>query len=42
YRWEGLSIKQDRIPYGGRSGLLEAELCEIELPLANAMRQLDS
>jgi hypothetical protein len=30
------------MPYGGRSGLLEAELREIELALANAMRQFDA
>lgn len=42
YRQDNLSSGQDRIPYGGRSGLLEAELREIELALANAMRQFDT
>ncbi len=37
-----LSNGQDRIPYGGRSGILDAEIREIELAIANAMRQLDS
>ena len=37
-----LSSGQHRIPYGGRSGILEAELREIELALANAIRQLDA
>jgi hypothetical protein len=33
---------QDSIPYGGRSGILEAELRAIELALANSMHQLDA
>ena len=35
-----VSIGQDSIPDSGRSGILEAELREIELTLANAMHQL--
>ncbi len=37
-----LSSRQDRIPYGWHSGILEAELREIELALANAMHQLNA
>ncbi|MFL9889238.1 hypothetical protein PQR66_39915 [Paraburkholderia agricolaris] len=42
YMKDNLSSGQDRIPYGGRSGLLETEFPEIELTLANAMRQFDT
>jgi len=37
-----LSIEQDSIPDTGRSGIVDAEIGEIELPLANAMQQLDT
>ena len=37
-----LSIEQDGIPDGGRSGILEPESAEVELTLANAMHQLDA
>jgi len=37
-----LSIEQDNIPDGGRSDVLERESGEVELPLANAMYQLDA
>jgi hypothetical protein len=37
-----LLIKQDNIPDGGRSHVIERESGEIELPLANAMHQLDA
>ena len=39
---DALSIEQDRIPDGGRSGFLEPESGEVELPLANAVHQLDA
>jgi hypothetical protein len=32
-----LSIEQDSIPDGGRSGIFEPEHGEVELPLANAV-----
>ena len=34
--------REDRIPDGRRSGVFEVERREIELPLANAMHQLDA
>jgi hypothetical protein len=37
-----LSIEQDGIPDGERSGVLKRESGEIELTLANAMHQLDA
>ena len=37
-----LSIEQDGIPDGGRSGIFEPEHGEVELPLANAMHQFDA
>jgi len=37
-----LSIEQDNIPDGGYSDVLERESGEVELPLANAMYQLDA
>ncbi len=37
-----LSIEQDSIPDGERSGVLKRESGEIELTLANAMHQLDA
>ena len=37
-----LSIEQDNIPDGGRSDVLDRESGEVELPLANAMYQLDA
>ena len=37
-----LSIEQDSIPDGERSGVLKRESGEVELPLANAMYQLDA
>ena len=37
-----LSIEQDNIPDGGRSDVPERESGEVELPLANAMYQLDA
>jgi hypothetical protein len=37
-----LLVKQDGIPDNGRSGILDPENREIELPLANAMHQLDA
>jgi len=37
-----LSIEQDGIPDSGRSGILEPDNGEIELPLANAMHQFDA
>jgi hypothetical protein len=37
-----LLIEQDGIPDCGRSGILDAELREVELPLANSMHQLDA
>jgi hypothetical protein len=37
-----LLIRQDSIPDGGRSGILEPENAEVELTLANAMYQLDA
>jgi hypothetical protein len=42
YNLDTLFIGKDCISYGGRGGTLEAELREIELALANAMRQLDA
>jgi len=39
---DALSIEQDRIPDGGRSGFVEPETGEVELPLANAMHQFDA
>lgn len=42
YWYDTLSSGQDGIPCGGRIGTLEVELREIELTLANAMRQLDA
>jgi hypothetical protein len=37
-----LSIENDSIPDGGRSGVPEPESGEVELALANAMHQLDA
>ena len=37
-----LSIEQNKIPGGGCSDVLERESGEVELPLANAMYQLDA
>ena len=37
-----LSIEQDNIPDGGYSDVIERESGEVELPLANAMYQLDA
>ncbi|SAL73269.1 hypothetical protein AWB69_08969 [Caballeronia udeis] len=37
-----LSIEQDSIPDGERSGVLKRESREIKLPLANATHQLDA
>jgi hypothetical protein len=37
-----LLIEQDGIPDCGRSDIVDAELHEVELPLANAMHQLDA
>ena len=37
-----LSIEQDNIPDGGRSDVPERESGEVELPLANAVHQLDA
>ncbi len=37
-----LSIEQDNIPGRGRSGILDPARREVELPLANAMHQLDA
>src|SRR5471032_2884241 len=37
-----LLIEQDSIPDGGRCSVLEPESAEVELPLANAMHQLDA
>ena len=37
-----LSIEQDRIPDGECNDVLERESGEVELPLANAMYQLDA
>ena len=39
---DALLIEHDRIPDGGRSGIFEPESAEVELPLANAMYQLDA
>jgi hypothetical protein len=39
---DALSIEQDHIPNGGRSDVLGRESAEVELPLANAMHQLDA
>jgi hypothetical protein len=33
---------KDSLPNSGRSGIFEAQVCEIELSFANAMRQLDA
>ena len=37
-----LLIEQEKIPDGGRSDVLDRESGEVELPLANAMYQLDA
>ena len=37
-----LLIEQDSIPDGGRCGVLDPESAKVELPLANAMHQLDA
>ena len=37
-----LLIEQEKIPDGGRSDVLDRESGEVELPLANAMHQLDA
>ena len=37
-----LLIEEDSIPNGERYGVLEPESAEVELPLANAMHQLDA
>jgi len=37
-----LSIEQDNIPGRGRRDVIERESREVELPLANAMYQLDA
>jgi hypothetical protein len=37
-----VSIEQDSVPDGGRGGIFEPESAEVELPLANAMHQLDN
>src|SRR5476651_2904055 len=37
-----LLTEQDSIPDGGRCSVLEPESAEVELPLANAMHQLDA
>ena len=37
-----LLIEEGGIPNGGRSGVLEPESAEVELPLANAMHQFDA
>jgi hypothetical protein len=37
-----LSIEQDKIPDGECNDVLERESGEVELPLANAMYQLDA
>jgi hypothetical protein len=42
YKEDTLSIGQDSIPFGGCSGILQAELREIELALANSMRRLNA
>jgi hypothetical protein len=37
-----LVIEKDSIPDGGRCGVLEPQSAEVELPLSNAMHQLDA
>jgi hypothetical protein len=37
-----LSIEKDSIPDGGSSDVIKRESGEVELPLANAMHQLDA
>jgi hypothetical protein len=37
-----LLIEEDSNPNGGCCGVLEPECAELELPLANAMHQLDA
>jgi hypothetical protein len=37
-----LLIEQEKIPDEGRSDVLDRESGEVELPLANAMHQLDA
>ena len=37
-----LLIEQGSIPDGGRCGVLDPESAKVELPLANAMHQLDA
>lgn len=37
-----LLIEEDGIPNGGCCGVLEPESAEVELPLANAVHQLDA
>lgn len=39
---DALLIEEDGIPNGGRCGVLEPDSAEVELPLANAMHQLDA
>lgn len=39
---DALLVEEDRIPDGGRCRIIESESSEIELPLANAMHQLDA
>jgi len=39
---DSLFIEKNSIPDGGRSGIFESESPEVELPLANAVHQLNA